>query len=149
MKLETQIANLEKLKLDLPKTIDEIILKNKSLIVGMLKLRLYNEGTDGDGNLIGYYAPSTILEKKANNQKTSFITLRDQGYFYQGMFLEIIKDEYIIDSIDAKTDLLVEVYGEAILELTQEQQENIIINIIDPALQVIIDNHIGNIEIDL
>lgn len=149
MTIEAYIASLNTMKKDLPKKVDEIILKNKNFIVGMLKFRLYNKGTDGNGAMIGRYSKKTIPIKIANSQKTSFITLRDQGHFYTGMFLESRNNEYIIDSTDRKTDLLVQIYGKSIMELTKEQQDNVVSNIIDPDIQKYLDSLSGSIEIDL
>ena len=149
MTIEAYIASLKTMQKDLPKKVDEIILKNKGLIVGMLKFRLYNKGTDGNGMLIGRYSKNTIPIKIANSQKTSFITLRDQGHFYAGMFLEARKNEYVIDSTDRKADLLVQIYGKSIMELTKEQQDNVVSNIIDPDIQKYLNGLSGSIEIDL
>ena len=149
MTIEAYIASLNTMKKDLPKKVDEIILKNKNFIVGMLKFRLYNKGTDGNGAMIGRYSKKTIPIKIANSQKTSFITLRDQGHFYAGMFLESRNNEYIIDSTDRKADLLVQIYGKSIMELTKEQQDNVVSNIIDPDIQKYLDGLSGSIEIDL
>lgn len=148
MDIKTYVEKLQALKADLPKKVDEILLQNQKHIVGLLKARLYNEGTDGLGNIIGEYAKSTLVIKRKNNQKTSFITLRDTGRFYEGMFLESKNGRYIIDSKDRKTALLIEIYGESILDLTVEQQEYIIMKIIEPALQSILDN-LGTVEITL
>lgn len=149
MTLENYIASLKGLKSNIPKKVDEIIIKNKQFIVGMLKQRLYIYGTDGNYDLIGQYAKNTLAIKKANNQKTDFITLRDTGRFYAGMYLDVSNNEYSIDSTDRKTALLVDVYGSAILELTYKQQTDIIQNIIEPELQKYLDELTSEISIDI
>lgn len=149
MTLENYIASLKGLKSNIPKKVDEIIIKNKQFIVGMLKQRLYTYGTDGNYDLIGRYAKNTLAIKKANNQKTDFITLRDTGRFYVGMYLDVSNNEYSIDSTDWKTALLVDVYGPAILELTYKQQTDIIQNIIEPELQKYLDELTNEISIDI
>lgn len=149
MTLDNYIASLKELKSNMPKKVDEIIIKNKQFIVGMLKQRLYTYGTDGNYDLIGQYSKNTIISKKANNQKTSFITLRDSGRWYAGMYLDTSNGEYSIDSTDWKTGLLVDVYGPAILELTFKQQTDIIQNIIEPELQKYLDELTNEISIDL
>lgn len=149
MSIEEYIAKLKIFEKDLPKKVDEIIMANKSFITSMIKLRLYNYGTDGNDKLIGRYSRNTIPIKIANNQKTSFITLRDQGNFYKGMFLYSKQGEYSVDSTDRKTDMLYEIYGRAITEFTNKQQNDIVVNIIDPDLQKYLDELGGEISIDL
>lgn len=149
MTIQEQLNRLIKLSAGLPGAIDEILKKNEGTIVGMLKLRLYNYGTDGNYDLIGLYAPSTIERKKSSGQKYNFITLRESGSFYAGMFLETSNAEYEINSRDSKTSYLVDAYGESILELTPKQQFDVIENIIEPELQKLLDNAIGDIEINL
>jgi len=149
MTLENYIKNLTEFNSSLPKNVDEIIMKNKQFIVGMLKQRLYTYGTDGNYDLIGNYSKNTTALKKANNQKADFITLRDSGRWYAGMYIDSTNGGYLIDSTDWKTGLLIEVYGPAILELTFKQQTDIIQNIIEPELQKYLDSLTGDITIDL
>jgi len=149
MTLENYIANLQTLKSELPEKVDKIIMKNQAFIVGMLKQRLYMYGTDGNYDLIGQYSKRTKEIKKANNQKSSFITLKDSGRWYAAMYIDSNNGEYIIDSKDWKTPLLIEVYGESILELTFKQQDDIIKNIIEPELQKYINSISGDLEIEL
>ena len=148
MNIDNYILKLQNLKNILPTEIDRILLSKQSHIVGLLKARLYNQGTDGDGNLIGHYAKGTLASKKANNQKTSFITLRDTGHWYNAMYLESKNGEYLIDSSDRKTAMLIEIYGDSILDLTIQQQEYLVSQVIEPELQKLLDEF-GDFEIEI
>lgn len=146
MTIENYIKGLEKFKANLPEQVDSILMKNSKFIVGMLKLRLYNYGQDGNYDQIGYYTPSTKRRKDKKGQKADFITLRDSARFYDGMFMLAENGNYKISSTDSKTPLLIAEYGPAILELTYKQQTDIVENIIDPEIQKLLDD-IGDIEI--
>ena len=146
MTIENYIKQLENFKSDLPAEVDKILMKNSKFIVGMLKLRLYTYGQDGNYDQIGYYTPATKRRKDIKGQKADFITLRDSGHFYDGMFMIASNGNYKISSTDAKTPLLINEYGPAILELTYKQQADIVENIIDPEIQKLLDN-LGDIEI--
>lgn len=146
MTIQQYVEKLKEFNKDLPKTIDMILKKNEGTILRMLKLRLYNFGTDGNYDLIGYYSTNTKKRKASKGQKSSFITLRDTGAFYAGMYLESKDGVYKIDSLDPITPVLTMLYGKEILELTFKQQTDIINNIINPELQKILDS-IDNIDI--
>jgi hypothetical protein len=149
MTIQEYVAELEKLKNILPEEVDKILLKKQGIILGMLKHRLYNFGTDGNYDSLGPYSKSTEARKKKEGKKSGFVTLRDTDSFYAGMFLKSKKGEYEIDSTDWKTGLLEDIYGEAILELTFKQQSDIIENIIEPELQKLFDELGGQVEITL
>ena len=149
MDIITYTKNLEELKNILPTEIDKILLSKQSVILTMLKFRLYNFGQDGNYDLIGNYSLRTKKEKKLNNQKSDFITLKDTGAFYTGMFLTSKNGEYKIDSTNYKSGLLKAEYGNSIMELTYKQQSDVIINIIEHELQKIIDDSLKDFNISL
>lgn len=149
MEVERYAANLVRIRNDFPEIIEGILKKNEGTILGMLKIRLYTSGTDGKGDLIGdgKYAPRTIARKKKLGQKTNIITLRDKGNLYASMFLEIDRTEYLVNTKISYADELIRSYGEAIFDLTTEQQNNVVNNIVDVELQKIIDSNIHDIDI--
>lgn len=104
-------------------------------LLELIKTRLYRYGLDGDGNLIGEYTESSKARKKELRQLATHITLRNTGKFYKGMYAEMDGGTLLIDSTDSKTEMLTGVYGEAILGLTEQEQEWLIDNIIDIELQ--------------
>jgi len=149
MNIDEYISFLKGFKNDLPKIVQLAITKNEGKIVGMLKTRLYNYGTDGNNRLIGLYSKATLIKKKEKNQRSSFITLRDTGSFYSGMHLTGRQGTLEITSSDYKAAMLTTKHGLAIMELTEYQQDIIIQTILDPFLDDYLDQHSGQIEIDL
>lgn len=151
MELNAYIAKLHVAKDNLPEVIEGILKKHEGTILGMLKFRLFNFGTDGNDDLIGdgTYSEKTLASKKKKGQKTNIITLRDTGMFYNSMFLEIDGSNYEVSSKDSKAAILVDSYGEAILDLTFKQQNDVVENIVDPDLQKYLDDNMPNIDITL
>jgi len=149
MTLENYVSKLNELKTNLPKEVDKILIKNEKVILTMLKFRLFTFGADGNYDKLEGYSKKTIAIKKKNNQKTNITTLRDQGNFYAGMYLEVESGKILISSKDRKTGLIAEKYGPSIFELTYKQQADIISNIIEPELQKLIDFSIKDFNISL
>lgn len=149
MELKAYVDKLEHLANDMPSIIEDILSKNAGTITGMLKLRLYNYGTDGNDDLIGEgeYAINTIERKKKIGQKTNIITLRDSGNMYSLMYLDVNKTDYQIYSKAPYAGRLAEAYGSAIFDLTNFQQKNVVENIIEPALQKYIDSNTPDFDI--
>lgn len=138
------------------KELRNIIKKNESKIVGLVRTRLYRYGVDGDGKeILPTYSLRTINTKKEKGQISSHVTLRDEGLFYKGFYLELEKYDLILNSSDGKTSALLDKYGEAILYFTKQEKEYIINEIIDPGLEELISKAERNsgsatgIEIDL
>jgi hypothetical protein len=102
------------------------------LVLAPLKRRLFNFGIDGDEEEIGNgYSSSTIRQKRKLGLRTSPITLRWSGGWYQSMKatanrfgeIEITATKNVRDG--SLTNILEEKYGDAILKLTPKEQENI------------------------
>lgn len=147
--LNDYISELKNFESNLPKYIEKIVIDNKGLLLKKLKLRLFNYGIDGAGNLITpQYTEKTVLIKKKNNQRSSHVTLRDTGSFYAGMFVEYYNNKVNIFSTDYKEDFLTEKYGDDILELTLEEQRFFIFTVLEPEIQKII-NSFGSGKINL
>ena len=84
-----------------------IIKDNQQEILALNKDQMWEDGiVDVKRNLQWDYQPSTIKQKKrkAKFKKTSFITLRWTGSFYDKMKLVIKPKEFIITSTDDKWD---------------------------------------------
>jgi hypothetical protein len=138
MEIRAYISELKEIRETLPKKVDEIIHSKESYILGMLKKRLFDFGVDGDGKLIGTYSNKTKILKKKKGQRTSFITLRDTGDFYKGMFIDNFPGRIFIDSRDSITNILISIYGQSILELTVQEQQHIIDAVIEPEINKIL-----------
>lgn len=148
MELELYIKALRNISTNMDNEVEKAVKKNSKQIIGMLKARLFNQGTDGMGDSLEPYALSTIVVKKKNSQKTNITTLRDQGNFYAGMYLEANGTEILISSTDKKTNKIVEQYGEGIFDLTREQTEYVVSEFVDKAIQAKLDS-LGDIDIEL
>lgn len=138
--LSSYIAELKNKHDHMHQIIGRILMDNQGAILTMIKLRLYNTGIDGDGNLIGYYHPWTIKEKKFKNQRSAFINLRDSGDWQAAMFVKLEGDNVMIDSSDWKTPKLIRNYGQAILGLTDQEERTIMDTIIEPRINKLLDS---------
>lgn len=71
----------------------------------------------------------TFFTKQAKIKKgrdPDVVTLYDSGDFHNNMFLDVGSDEFEIDSMDYKSDLLKAKYGERIFGLSDESKEEYI-----------------------
>lgn len=142
---------------DLEVVLKKIIKQNEGKIVGLVKNRLYQYGVDGTGRKITpTYSPSTIKRKKEQGKRSSHVTLRDEGLFYDGFYLELNKYDVILSSSDDKTSYLLDKYGQAILHFTKQEKDFILNEIIDPGLEDVIkkaqrnsSSAGGDIDVDL
>jgi hypothetical protein len=89
----------------------------KSLRSGTISALINNEA----------YAAFTIEQKEIKGQPTDRVTLKDSGDFYRSFNVQLRGDEFIITADTLKTDNdLLDVWGDAILGLTDENLEIII-----------------------
>lgn len=146
--LNEYISELVSLENSLSEKIEAVVMKNESLLLTKLKMRLWNYGVDGSGNKIQpEYSPMTINIKRKNNQRASHVTLRDTGSFQAGMYVSYHNDEVNIFSTDYKEEMLTTKYGKAIMELTSLEQEWFMNSILDPAIQDILDKLDKDVQI--
>ncbi len=132
--------------------IEKVIEDKQGWLLKDYKLRLFNKGENADGSLIGLYEPSTIRHKKYKGQRSSFVTLRDTGDFYRGMYLEYEKGKLTVNSFDEKTGDIVEQYGKEIFELSEAEVTKFVKDYIQPEIDKAILNMLGEngtINIDL
>lgn len=150
MSLDDYLFELKTLENNLEKEITKIIDEKEGFLLGLVKNRLFNHGVDAFGKkILPDYKPSTIKYKKEKHQKTAFVTLRDTGDFYKGMFIEVKNWLVKLDSIDGKKDSLISKYGEGILGFTPEEQDQIIFGVIETKIQKILDSlGKGGVRID-
>lgn len=93
---------------------------NKDLqieIIRKVKDRLFKEGTNDQGKIIGTYSPFT---EKLNRKKVAgtHYTLKDTGEFYESIYIGVMNDYFFIDGDgDKGKDNLFEKYGEGIIGL--------------------------------
>lgn len=142
--IEEYIEDLIILESTLEAEVHKIILDNSGIILSWIKQRLWNFGIDASGkSIFPEYTPLSLKLKKEAGKRSSHVTLRDEGGFYDGMFVDIVNNGIIISSTDVKTSLLITKYGSDILGLTIDEQEKLINIIIEPKIQLLINNKLG------
>lgn len=118
--------------------IQEIIMANEAYIIDMNAYeQLYNKGVNRLGvSIMDYrpYSPYTISYKKEVGQPHDRVTLRDEGDFYRGFFIEADDTMFYISSTDEKTDNLTKKYTNYIFGLTDENKAELTWEYIYPDL---------------
>lgn len=133
--IDAYLFSLNKLTNDLDKVAADIIRKNSKYILATIKRRLWNTGIDAVGNkIMPDYAVSTIKVKKIEGKRSSHVTLKDEGDFYNSMFLTIEQNKLIVGASDHITSTLISKYGPDILGLTEQEQRDIVDLMIEPEI---------------
>ena len=89
--------------------------------------QLFKRGVDSKGLSLGVYAPFTIEAKRRKGQPTNRVTLRDTGDFHRTWTVTTKNGDIIIEADGDKSDKnLMDVYGEDIVGLTDENLQKII-----------------------
>lgn len=118
--------------------IKEIIMANEAYIIDMNAYeQLYERGVNRLGvSIMDYrpYSPYTISYKKAVGQPYDRVTLRDEGDFYRGFYIEADDRMFYISSTDDKTDKLTKKYTNYIFGLTDENKAELTWEYIYPDL---------------
>lgn len=105
----------------------KVLATNKEWQTKALQLnreQLYS-GVDSENRSLGVYSLKTILEKQRKNQPTDRVTLRDTGDFYASLYLVQKEKSFEIDSKDSdqtKVNKLLDVYGENIFGVTEQNK---------------------------
>jgi hypothetical protein len=104
----------------------DVELKNK--VLDWIRLDQLQKGIDEDEEIMGLYSYWTEIinpEKKAGTP----YTLKDTGYFYRSLFIDVLSDSFEIDGDGQKYDDvtgeekdLFELYGEGIVGLTEKNK---------------------------
>jgi len=146
VKLERYIPRFDNYIKNFERTLFKIVKKDEKFILKVLQNRLEFQNIDGDEKPLGTYSERHKKFRDKLGLTTSGVTLNLFGGFYKGMYIDIERGVLVIDSRDYKTLLLVDGengspgYGDAILELTEGEQEEWIEQRIEPALLEIIIN---------
>lgn len=91
--------------------------------------QLFEKGIAGDGiklSSFAPYSPTTINIKKLKGQKTSVVTLRDTGRFHEKFKIKGLKNHYTTDSKTPYTKELIEKYDKEIMQLTPENENDMV-----------------------
>lgn len=106
------------------------------LVLKPLKLRLFNQGTDGTGHKLEQYTDAYALRKRKRGVRAHPTNLRLTGSWYKSMFVSV-KISPFRTEVDVltnqgakdepqKTEFLRGKYGDDILSLTKEEQKQLI-----------------------
>lgn len=92
-------------------------------------------GERSDGKKIGKYkSVPYAVRKQAMNPLAGFkiVDLRLSGEFHGGIFADVREDKVVFDSLDSKTEDLVDKYGEKIFGLNQKNASEYSTNYLAP-----------------
>ena len=122
MPFQKKISQLTKIKKNLNRFIGESALRHSNIIEDSItEEQLFEKGIDGLGKRLPSYSPVTVQLKKLKGQPFDRTTLRDTGEFHSSIKVKLQRDGIKIESDPIKEDTnLLEVYGEEILFLTEE-----------------------------
>ena len=136
MFLDRKIKELERLKQEVPKQAERIVLKSKERILDLIREdQLFDKGIDGKGNKLLAYKPFTIAVKRIEGKPTDRTTLFNKGKFYAGFDLLYTDQNSIgVFSRDSKTPDLIEKYGKDIFTFTVDNNKVINEQIVLPQL---------------
>lgn len=133
---------LRKYKDLFPRRLEQALKENADFIIDTIKeSQLYDKGIDGRGRSLGHYSLSTLKYKREKAQKTSHVTLKDTGKFYESLYPVIDNLGFYIWSDEKITGwkreaaILISKYGPYILRLTPENLNSLIREKIKPFLQ--------------
>jgi len=125
-------------------TMNEIVLlavkQNEKFVLDLNVNKQLYQGMNGNGDRIRpSYANSTIKRKKKKGQPYNRVTLKDEGDFYEGFFVEYGEKDFTLQGDDEKTKYLVHRYGRNIFGLTEKS--------IGDLIKMIEENYIKNIKV--
>lgn len=128
--IESSIAKLQGILDDLPLLIREVINENHTLIEDMILAQL-EKGQRGDGTSLPNYSPVSV---KVYGKPPGPIKLYDTGAFYRAVFAKAFDDAFQIGDTDPKTPGLTTLYGDAILQLSDEHKAELVNDILKSEL---------------
>jgi len=136
MFLDRKIKELERLKQEVPKQAERIVLKSKERILDLIREdQLFDKGIDGKGSKLLAYKPFTVAVKRSQGKDPNIVTLNDTGSFYKGFDLLYTDQNSIgVFSRDSKTPDLIEKYGKDIFTFTVDNNKVINKEIVLPQL---------------
>lgn len=96
-------------------------------------------GERGDGKVLRNYSPVSVAKF---GKPAGPIKLFDQGYFYKAVTVYAEADGIIIADLDPKAPMLLEEFGDEILDLQEKSIEELQHEVIIPTLQSKIIQHL-------
>ena len=105
----------------LPSMLAEVFTEIASEVEDANILQL-QKGQRGDGSFLPDYSPASV---NRFGKPPGPIRLFDEGDFYRGIILKVFPNGIELQGRDIKTDMLQHIYGEGILDLTEESLERL------------------------
>lgn len=118
------------------KVMSDVNIQRKILEDYIQEDQLFSQGVDEDGAIIGTYSYVTELINP-QKQEGSPYTLKDTGDFYRSMRIVVLNDSILVEADGLKTDEtgettdIIQLYGEGILGLTDENKTRLARELID------------------
>ncbi len=110
---------------------NEIVLlavrQNEKFVLELNVRKQLYQGVNAKGEKIRpKYAKSTIKRKKKKGHPYNRVTLKDEGDFYEGFFVEYEDDSFTLHGDDYKTKYLIKRYGKDIFGLNESSIKDLI-----------------------
>lgn len=114
------VKKIRQIRKRLDKIIIDAVKENEHIVIDLNTEQLW-QGKESTGEPITPgYRPMTISIKSIKGQPTNRVTLKDEGDFYRGFFVNYGNDWFALGSDDEKAQKLERKYGTDIYGLTQE-----------------------------
>ena len=114
------VKKIRQIRKRLDKIIIDAVKENEDIVIDLNTSQLF-QGKESTGEAITPpYRPMTISIKASKGQPTNRVTLKDEGDFYRGFFVNYSNDWFALGSDDEKALKLERKYGTDIYGLTQE-----------------------------
>lgn len=118
------------------KVMSDVTIQRKIIQDYIQEDQLFNKGVDEDSDIIGTYSYATQLINPEKIEGDPY-TLKDTGDFYKSMYIVVLNDSIVIEANGLKTDEkgettdLLQLYGNGILGLTDENKTRLAMELID------------------
>jgi len=109
----------------------------KQFIIRLNQNRLELQGTDIDGNVIGYYSLATQIISGGEKQAGKPYNLNDTGYFYDSFKIDVFNDYIVINADGKKDNVDWSDPSEKVIGLTDEQFKTLNIFLIPKIIKLI------------
>ena len=124
--IQAKIKFLKVLKGALFAAFEKVLKDNKEQIIDFNLSQLYDDGQDGNGQMVKpYYTSFTVMIKSYKGQRTDHVTLKDTGEFYRSFNIRFSSSSFELFATDGLTDDLVAKYGKNIFGLNENSLKDL------------------------
>ncbi len=132
--------------LRLREEVPRIIERTDNELITLNQKQLFDYSLDSEAEPIGLYRSLFYsIEKQQRNPRPGFgrPDLYDTGDFYNGFYVEVKSDSYLIYSRDSKANLLTEKYGDNIFGLNPTSKQQYVNETLYPSIAAYITAKTG------